>query len=119
MADDGEDTPTQPSAKVTASFSVFFAEANRVADELDTASFRMAKRIDLLDIEGSRRAADIATSLRALAKRFGSWPRMHADDVARERTELTRQFFDLVEEAIRLFEAMPSHPALGMPRTHR
>lgn len=119
MARDPDDTPTQPSAKVTASFSVFQAESTRIAAELDTAAMRMAKRIDMLDTAGARRAEAIADSLRALSKRFAAWPRLSAEEVARERSELTGEFFRLVEEAIRIFESLPAHPALGTPHAHR
>lgn len=115
MPRDPDDAPTKPDGKVTASYSVFRDESARIADELERASILMARRIDLVDIAGSKRAAAIAQTLRALAFRFARWPKLPAAEVAAERTDLTRQFFEAVEEALRLLEQLPSHPTLGQP----
>ncbi len=115
MPRDDDGPPTAPDGKVTASYSVFRDESARLADELDRASVLMARRIDMVDIGGSRRAAAIAMSMRTLSMRFARWPKLSTAEVAFERTELTRQFFEAAEEAIRLLEALPSHPTLGIP----
>lgn len=111
-----DDEPkTVPDGKVTASYSVFRDESARLADELERASWLMAKRIDLVDTAGSKRAAAIADSMRALSRRFARWPKLAPAEVAAERTDLCRAFFEAVEEALRLLESLPSHPTLGIP----
>lgn len=115
MPRDDDEPKTVPSAKVTASYSVFRDESARLADELDRASFLMARRLDMVDIAGSKRAAAIADSMRTLSRRFARWPKLSSAEVSAERTTLVQHFFEAADEALRLLESLPDHPTLGAP----
>ena len=108
-----------PTPRVSASYAVFRREAEQLAEGLDTAAFRMRRRLDMLDIRGAERAEELAAELGELARRFAAWPVLPAEVVAVERTALTARFLEVADRAVRLLESLPTNPVLGAPRVHR
>ncbi len=114
--DDVDETPTPV---VSASYALFQSEADRIADELDRAAALWSRRLDMIDPRSAAKARDFAGALRTISARFGRWPHLPGEVVARERSTLVAEFFRLVDDAIRHVETLPTHPALGKPRRHR
>ena len=121
--DDEDDAPITPRSRrtpqVTGSYSVFRAESERLARELDDAALIMSKRLDHLSPRGAAKARAYAADFRALAERFGRWPTMTREQIAAERTTLVERFLLTANEAIELLESMPENPALGRVRRPR